>query len=131
MKELIIEAKAENLDRVQAFVRDALGDCPRKVQNQIAISVDEIFSNIASYAYANGIGDAIVRVKVDSDVVIEFEDGGAAYNPLAKDDPDITLDADDREVGGLGIFMVKNLMDSVEYMRKDNRNILTIKKTVL
>lgn len=131
MKELVIEAKAENLERVQAFVRAALDNCPRKVQNQIAISVDEIFSNIASYAYANGIGDAIVRVKVDNDVSIEFEDSGMAYNPLAKDDPDTTLDTDAREVGGLGIFMVKNLMDSVAYERKDNKNILTIKKNVL
>lgn len=131
MKELIVAAKIENLDRVQAFVRAALADCPRKIQNQIAISVDEIFNNIASYAYANEIGDATVRVMAGSDIRIEFEDAGIPYNPLSKDDPDTSLDADDREIGGLGIFMVKNLMDSVEYIRKDHKNVLIIQKNLL
>ena len=90
--------------------------------------VDEIFSNIARYAYHPEVDGAVVRIAVGDDVVIEFEDSGTPYDPLTKEDPDVSLSAQDREVGGLGLFMVKNLMDSVEYRREENRNILTIKK---
>lgn len=130
MRELIVEAKIENLDKVQDFIESSITDCPPKIKRQLAISVDEIFNNIASYAYAQGEGRVTVRITVDDAVMIEFEDSGAEYDPLERDDPDISLGADERELGGLGIFMVKNLMDSMEYRREGNRNLLTIKKSL-
>ena len=128
MDELIIEAKIENLDSVLDFINEKIEDCSVKIQNQIRIAVDEIFSNIARYAYHPEVGGAAVRIVAGDDVIIEFEDSGVPYDPLEKDDPDISLSAEEREIGGLGLFMVKNLMDSVEYRRDGNRNILTIKK---
>jgi anti-sigma regulatory factor (Ser/Thr protein kinase) len=113
---------------VSDFVAGRLGDCPPKVKNQIMIAVDEIFSNIARYAYDVGIGNATIRVAADDDIIVEFEDSGMAYNPLTADDPDTMLPAEERELGGLGIFMVRKLMDSVEYRREGNKNILTLIK---
>jgi len=130
MNELIIEAKLENMDAVQDFISARIEDCPKKIRNQIGIAVDEVFSNIARYAYNPDVGGATVRIAVDDDITIEFEDSGAAYDPLAKEDPDVSLSAEEREIGGLGLFMVKNLMDSVEYRREGTKNILTIKKRV-
>ncbi len=128
MHELIIEATLENLDIVQDFINKRLEDCPLKVQNQISIAVDEIFSNIARYAYHPETGGAAVRISVEDDITVEFEDSGIAYDPLRQEAPDITLSAEEREIGGLGLFMVKNLMDSLEYRREGNKNILTIRK---
>ena len=128
MSELSVEANVENLDTVLEFVNERIEHCPMKIQSQIGIVVDEVIANVSAYAYNPRVGDVTVRIKVDDCVTIEFEDGGVPYNPLNADDPDITLDADEREVGGLGIFMVKNIMDSVEYKRDGNKNILTIKK---
>jgi len=102
-----------------------------KLQNQIGIVIDEVFANIASYAYNPMVGRVTVKVAVvDDDIVIEFEDTGVPYDPLTGKDPDTTLDAEEREIGGLGVFMVKKIMDSVNYKRDGNRNILTIKKQI-
>ena len=128
MNEIVVEARLENMETVIDFVREQTGDYPPKVQNQIGIAVDEIFSNIARYAYQPDVGGVTVRVCVADDITIEFEDNGAAYNPLSVETPDITLSAEERELGGLGIFMVKNIMDAVEYRREGNKNILTIRK---
>ena len=126
--ELYIEAKPENIDTVLDYVSDKLEGCPIKIQNQIGIAVDEIFSNISHYAYYPLVGGVAVRVAVGDDVTVEFEDGGVEYDPMTADDPDITTLPEDREIGGLGIFMVKNIMDSMEYQRNGDKNILTIKK---
>ena len=134
MKELRIEAKTENLDAVLQFVSEQLenSDCPVKAQTQIAVAVEEVFVNIAQYAYSPETGGALIRVTVgDDEAAIEFEDKGKPYNPLEKDDPDITTGAEEREIGGLGIFMVKNIMDAVEYRRDGGKNILLIKKALL
>ena len=128
MKELFIEAKIENVDTVIDFVNEQLGDCKDKIKKQIEVVVDEIFSNIARYAYQPHDGNVMVRIVVDDDVTIEFEDSGTVYNPLQKEDPDISLSSEDREIGGLGIFMVKNIMDVVEYQREGDKNILRVKK---
>lgn len=128
MNELIIEATLENMDTVQEFIGERIADCPMKIQNQIGIVVDEIFSNIARYAYNPKVGGATVRIAVSDVITIEFEDSGIAYDPLSGDEPDVTLSDEDREIGGLGLFMVKKLMDSVEYRRDGSKNILTIKK---
>lgn len=130
MDELVIEASLENMDKVQDFVSGRLKGCSLKLKNQIGIVVDEIFSNISRYAYNPVAGYAVVRIAIENDIMIEFEDSGASYDPLSIDDPDISLSADEREIGGLGIFMVKNIMDSVEYRREGNKNVLTIKKNL-
>mgnify|MGYP003080580628 CR=1 FL=1 len=100
---------------------------------QIDIAIDEVFSNIAHYAYHPSVGSATVKIEVIEEpmsVVITFIDGGTPYNPLEKEDPDITLSAEEREIGGLGIFMVKKSMDSIDYEYKDGQNILRIKKNI-
>ena len=133
MKELTLAATLENIDAVTDFVNEQLEllDCPMKAQMQIDIAIDEIFSNIARYAYAPGSGDATVRVETVSDppaVMITFIDAGTPYNPLTKEDPDTTLSAEEREIGGLGIYMVKKSMDAMEYAFEDGCNKLSIKK---
>lgn len=133
MKEITLAATVENIEAVTAFVGQQLEelDCPMKAQMQIDIAIDELFSNIAHYAYHPGTGEATVRVEATEDpraVIITFVDKGVPYNPLAKTDPDITLSAEEREIGGLGIFMVKKTMDEMTYEYKDGQNILAIKK---
>lgn len=135
MKELTIDALAQNIPAVTAFVDEQLEalDCPMRAQMQIDIAIDELFSNIAYYAYNPDVGPATVRVEVLDDpmaVVITFIDHGIPYDPLAKDDPNISLSIDEREIGGLGIYMVKKSMDSVTYEYRDGQNILTIKKSI-
>ena len=135
MKELNIAATVENIETVTDFVNEQLEalDCPMKAQMQIDIAIDELFGNIAHYAYNPEIGQATVRVEVTQDplaVVITFIDNGAPYDPLAKADPDITLSTEEREIGGLGIFMVKKTMDEIAYEYKDGQNILAIKKNL-
>ena len=133
MKELTIAATVENIDTVTDFVNEQLEayDCPMKAQLQIAVAIDELFSNIAHYAYNPDVGQATVRVEVLENplsVIITFIDNGIPYDPLKKEDPDITLSAEERDIGGLGIYMVKKTMDAVSYEYKDGCNILTIKK---
>ena len=135
MKELNIAATVENIEVVTEFVNELLEalDCPMKAQMQIDIAIDELFGNIAHYAYNPDVGDATVRVEVIEDplaVVITFIDKGVPYDPLAKADPNTTLSAEERELGGLGIFMVKKTMDDITYEYKDGQNILTIKKNL-
>lgn len=135
MKKMIFEAKLENIDDVLNFVRSELLriNCPKKPIMQIEIAIDEIFSNIARYAYCPDIGKATVCIEVKEDpaaIVLYFIDNGVFYDPLEKKDPDITLSADEREIGGLGIFMVKNMMDEISYEYKDGQNILKIKKNI-
>ena len=135
MKELTVEAKTTNIEAVTDFVNEQLEalDCPMKAQMQIDIAIDELFGNIAHYAYNSEIGKATVRVEVIEDplaVVITFIDNGVPYDPIAKADPDITLSAEEREIGGLGIYMVKKSMDDITYEYKDGQNILAIKKNL-
>ena len=135
MKELTINATVENIPAVTAFVDEQLEafDCPMKAQMQIDIAIDELFSNIAYYSYNPDVGPATVRVEVVEDpmaVVITFIDNGVPYDPLAREDPDTTLSAEERDLGGLGIYMVKKSMDEVTYEYKDGQNILKIKKNI-
>ena len=135
MKELTVEAKTTNIEAVTDFVNEQLEalDCPMKAQMQIDIAIDELFGNIAHYAYNPEIGQATVRVEVVEDplsVVITFIDNGVPYDPLAKADPDTTLSAEERDIGGLGVYMVKKSMDDITYEYKDGQNILKIKKNL-
>ena len=135
MKELTIAATVENIEVVTDFVNEQLEalDCPMKAQMQIDIAIDELFGNIAHYAYTPEVGEATVRVDVIEDslaVAITFMDHGVPYDPLAKDDPDVTLGVEERAIGGLGIYMVKKSMDEIAYEYKDGQNILKIKKNL-
>lgn len=131
MKELVLDATTENLDAVISFVTEQLEavDCPMKAQMQIEVAVEELFVNIAHYAYAPGTGIATIRTEITADTAeITFIDSGVQYDPLAKPDPDVTLSAAERQIGGLGIFMVKKSMDDMRYEYTDGNNILTIVK---
>ncbi|RKI28960.1 ATP-binding protein [bacterium 1xD8-6] len=135
MKELTVDATIENVAAVTAFVDEQLEqlDCPMKTQIQVDIAIDELFGNIANYAYNLEIGVATVRIEVTEDplaVVITFIDNGVPYDPLAKADPDVTLSAEKRQIGGLGIYIVKKSMDNISYEYKDGMNILTIRKNI-
>ena len=135
MKELELTAAVENLNEVLAFVDGELEtmDCSMRSQMQIDIAVEEIFVNIAHYAYSPEVGKATIRVEVQPEpptVVLTFLDQGVPYDPLAKADPDVSLSAEERQVGGLGIFMVKKSMDDVQYRYENGRNILTLRKNL-
>ena len=133
MKELTIAATVENIETVTDFVNEQLEalDCPMKAQMQIDIAIDELFGNIAHYAYHPEVGNATVRVEVTEEplaVIVTFIDKGMTYDPLRAVEPDITLSAEERNLGGLGIYMVKKSMDEITYEYKDGKNILSIKK---
>lgn len=135
MKELTIDATIENIEKVTAFVNETLEsyNCPSKAMVQIDIAIDELFGNIANYAYNPDVGPATVRIEIIDNpmaVVITFADNGVPYDPLAKADPDITQSAEERAIGGLGIYLVKKSMDEISYEYKDGKNILKIKKKI-
>ena len=133
MNEWAGEAVLSNLPTVISELDRWLEEisCPMKVQMQIDVAVDELFSNISSYAYSPGKGSTTIRMnynETDRMISVTFIDQGIPFNPLERKDPDTSLSAADREVGGLGIFLVKKTMDSMEYKREGNTNILTIHK---
>ena len=132
VKELNVEAKVDNIPAVTDFLDAALKEagCPMKTLLQIDVAIDEIFTNIAQYAYEPGSGSALVRVEVEepNTAVITFIDSGMPFDPTAKEDPDVSLSAEEREIGGLGIYMVKKTMDGMHYERRNNQNILQIRK---
>ncbi len=133
MKEIKLLAVDENLYKVLDFIKEQLADYeyPEDKVTMLSIAVEEIFVNISHYAYNPEVGPATIQVEVDESplsVTITFFDNGIPYDPLLKCDPDITLDADERAIGGLGIYMVKQSMDDMCYEYKDGQNVLTIKK---
>ena len=135
MKELTVEAKVENIDTVTDFVNAALEEysCSMKAQTQIDIAIDELFGNIARYAYHPEVGEATVQVEMEEDtpvVTVTFRDQGTPYNPLESPDPDVTLSAEEREIGGLGVYLVKKSMDEVVYEYQDGQNILRVRKKI-
>ena len=135
METLRIMAKLDNLDNVTEFVEEQLEpmDIPIKTQMQINLAVEEIFVNIAHYAYAPEDGMAEIEVELNNDprVIITFIDNGKPFDPLSNEDPDITKTAEDRNIGGLGIFMVKKSMDNVTYKYENGQNILRIEKKLV
>ena len=133
--ELTVEARTENNDAVLSFLDPLLekNGFSKKAQIELNIAVEELFVNIARYAYNPEVGLTEVRVEVEPEppqVSITFIDHGVPYDPLAKDDPDLTLSAEERQIGGLGVFLVKKTMDDVNYEYKDGQNILTLKKNL-
>ena len=130
-KTLRVAADTEKLYEVQDFVGAVLDehDCPGATRMLIEVSLEELFVNIARYAYPGGNGWAEIRAGVtDGVATVTLVDGGIPYDPLQRPDPDVTLSADERQIGGLGIYMVKKKMDEMTYERRDEKNVLTIKK---
>jgi len=130
--EIQIEAQREKLDELLDMIRIDLNlmCCPMDKQISLEICMEEIFVNIASYAYGEQTGMAFITEEVtNNSISLCFRDKGIPYDPLAKEDPDTTLSAEEREIGGLGIFMVKTMMDSVMYEYKDGFNCLTMTMT--
>ena len=135
MKTLTVPAERNELDTVQGFVDEALDQvpCTPETRLQLQIAVEELFVNIASYAYAPNRGEAVIGCQVEQEppsITIQFRDWGKPFNPLAKEDADITLSAEERGIGGLGIYMVKNTMDDVRYQYENGQNVLTIHKNL-
>lgn len=135
MKEMKIPALVENIETVTEFVNEYLEslDCPLKIQMKIAIVIDEIFSNISYYAYGEEKGEVIIRIEKRENpygVQLTFLDHGMPYDPLKVDEPDISLSVDERQIGGMGIFMVKNIMDEISYEYADGQNVLKMCKMI-
>ncbi len=133
--EITVDAKADHIETVTDFVNHHLEEtgCSMKVQMQIDIVIDELFGNISRYAYPDEQGKATVQIEIGKDplfVELTFIDSGAPYNPLQQKDPDLTLSAEEREIGGLGIFMVKKTMEDIRYEYRDGRNILSVRKNL-
>lgn len=135
MKELTLDATVENISRVTEFADEFLEelDCPLKSRMQLDIAIDELFGNIARYAYEGKEGEATVRLvwcEKDGTVELSFIDRGIPFDPLKQEEPDITLSAEEREIGGLGIHMVRKNMDGMEYEYEQGQNRLTIRKKI-
>ena len=134
-KKIRVAATKENLETVTAFLDEILDekDCPLKVRLQIDLALEEMYINIANYAYTPKIGEMELRVAFDEagrELTMVLIDSGIPYDPLKTAEPDISLPAEKRRIGGLGIFLVRRTMDDVSYVRKDGRNILTIRKKI-
>jgi len=133
MEKITVPAKIESLNAVLEFIGGALSrtGVDGSKQNNFLTAAEEIFINIANYAYPSTEGNATVATGTDRGVfAVEFSDKGIPYDPLSKADPDISLSVEERELGGLGIFMVKRMMNEVLYRYENGRNILTIKKRI-
>ena len=135
MKQLTVPARRDRLDDVLAFIEGELlaAGCPAKARLQLSLAAEEVFVNIADYAYGGGEGEATVSMDVSGNppvATVIFSDEGAPHDPLEKQDPDVTLPVDDREIGGLGIFLMKKSVDEVRYRREDGRNLLTLTKAL-
>ncbi|MCD8104577.1 MAG: ATP-binding protein [Lachnospiraceae bacterium] len=138
-REMRFEAVVADIGRATEFVDQYLEeqDCPMKAQMQIDIAIDELFGNIVHYAYPQGSGPVWVRVGIEPDsecagrvIVLTFRDCGIPYDPLSRKDPDTTLSLEEREPGGLGIYMVKKSMDALSYEYKDGQNVLAVSKII-
>jgi sigma-B regulation protein RsbU (phosphoserine phosphatase) len=128
-------AKTEALLDVLAFVEEQLEkhECPMKIQTAICVAIEEVFVNVAHYAYGDGEGDVTFTIDFEEEtrnITFKMADKGIPFNPLNKPDPDITLSAEEREIGGLGIFITKKTMDLVTYAYEKGENILTMVKKI-
>lgn len=133
MAEKSFEAKVDNLHLVLEFLESELEshECSMKISTALAIAIEELFVNVASYSYPDSKGDCTLKLDFDGDdCIMTLVDNGIPFDPVAKADPDITLSAEEREIGGLGILMVKKTMDDMKYERKDDQNILVMRKKI-
>lgn len=132
-QKIIVDAKKDSIERITDCVNELLdsASCPVKERVQIDLAIDEMLSNVINYAYEGQVGEIAVSMLVSDDkaqIVLTFEDSGVPFDPTRTADPDITLSAEDRKIGGLGIFMVKKTMDKMEYQFKDGKNVLRLVK---
>lgn len=128
---MIYVADVAELDKVLADVEGSLesSDVPTKYTISFLVAVEEIFVNIANYAYCDKTGEVDIELVIENGCArITFTDAGIPFDPLAKDDPDVSASAEDRPIGGLGIYMVKKSMDGIQYERRDDKNILSFWK---
>ncbi len=119
----------ENYKTFYTWLHDACSEWKinEDLTNKLDMCAEEIFANVAFYAYPEKQGMIDVSLnKAHDNIIFEFKDEGIEYNPLEKPDPDITLPPEERPIGGLGIFMVKNLADNIRYKRENNKNVLTL-----
>ena len=130
MKRLLLDATDDNLSVAMSYLGELLDiDCSPRARMHLEVAFEEIFVNIAHYAYGNKTGQVeILFDRTDDDLKITFIDSGKPYDPLAKPDPDTTLSAELRQIGGLGIFLVKKYMDDVAYEYRDGKNIFSMTK---
>ena len=131
MTEKIFPADINELASVTVFLEEELdkAEASPKLMVTFAVALEELFVNVAHYAYPGSKGTVKIGIDTSGDsIVVQLTDSGLPFNPLAKPDPDITESAEERKIGGLGIYMVKKSMDNVTYEYKDNQNILTISK---
>ena len=135
MTEQTFPAKIEALSDVLGFVDRMLEGyaCPMKIQTAICVAIEEVFVNVAHYAYGDGEGDMTLGIGFDEEsrtITFRMTDNGVQFDPLKKPDPDITLSAEEREIGGLGIFIAKKTMDQVTYAYENDENVLTMIKKI-
>ena len=133
MEQIIVEATVENLEKVTDFIIESLEErnCKPKIMMQMELVIEELFVNVAHYAYTPNKGICTVQKKIEEDpraITITFIDSGIPYNPLEHEDPDTSLGVEEREIGGLGIFLVKKNVDEISYEHKDGQNVLRLKK---
>ena len=130
MKVLTVEAHIDNLNAVMDFVRNDIvhNHCSPELLHNICLAVEEIFTNVANYAYQPASGNVTVSIAIGAEAVIRFEDTGCPYNPLEHPQPDLGKPLMERDIGGLGVFLVKKMMDKIEYSRVDGKNVLVVTK---
>ncbi|MBQ9487696.1 MAG: ATP-binding protein [Selenomonadaceae bacterium] len=133
MEQLIVEATVENLERVTDFIIESLEErnCKPKIIMQMELVIEELFVNVAHYAYKPNVGQCTVQREIEEEpraITITFIDSGMPYNPLEHEDPDTSLGVEEREIGGLGIFLVKKNVDKITYEHKDGQNVLRLTK---
>ena len=133
MEHITVPAQIDRLEDVLAFVGERMqrAGVNGKLQNKINIVVEEIFVNVANYAYSPGEGDFTAGILINREkLYLEFKDGGVPYNPFLGKDPDISLPIDERKIGGLGKYLVKKIMDETHYEYKDGKNVVTVCKNL-
>jgi len=129
-KKLEAEADIENLNTVLDFINSELPSYSPSLRNHIEVAVEEIFVNISNYAYKPDKGEVTIYISTGQKISIKFEDNGREYNPIEQEEPDLDKPLMEREIGGLGVLLVKKLMDDIEYMRVENKNILILTKNI-
>jgi anti-sigma regulatory factor (Ser/Thr protein kinase) len=133
MHKLILTAKIENLNKVFDFLDAQLSSLAynMKAKLQLELSIEEAYVNISKYAYTSDKGEVEILSSVDEDplqITVQFVDSGIPYNPLKTEDPDLCTDTEEKELGGLGIFLIKKNVDNIKYKYHNGKNILTLQK---
>lgn len=133
MEQIIVEATVENLPKVTDFIIESLEEmnCKPRIMMQMELVIEELFVNVAHYAYTPNVGNCTVQKEFEENprgISVTFIDSGIPYNPLEHKDPDTSLGVEEREIGGLGIFLVKKNVDKISYEHKDGQNVLRLTK---